>query len=72
VKWTASRSADVAGYVVATKKGGGAYRDRAVGDVLKKTFKVKAGTKYCYKVATIDSLGQQSSWTKAKCARGKR
>ena len=71
VKWTASTSPDVASYVVGISKNGGAWRDRNVGNVLRKVYRVKLNKTFCYRVAAVDGAGAQGDWTAQKCVRGR-
>ena len=71
--WSASVTPNVSGYVVRIKKGSAAWRPRDVGNVLTKTYtKVKAGTRACYRVATVDDAGVKSRWTAKACVVAKR
>ncbi|MFM8531330.1 MAG: fibronectin type III domain-containing protein, partial [Ilumatobacteraceae bacterium] len=53
VKWTASPSDAVTSYVLGTQKNAGAWRDRNVGDVLRRTYTVKLNKTFCYRVAAV-------------------
>ena len=71
VKWPASVSAGVASYVVGVQKNAGAWRDRNVGNVLRKVYTVKLNKTFCYRVAAVDGAGAQGDWTAQKCVRGR-
>lgn len=71
VKWTPSPSAGVASYVVGISKNGGAWRERNVGLILRKTYTVKLNKTFCYRVAAVDAGGTQGDWTAEKCVRGR-
>lgn len=72
VKWSASASPTAVGYILGIKKNGGAWRDRNVGNVLKKRYVVKAGKTACYRVAAVDAAGTQGAWTAEACATARR
>lgn len=71
VKWTPSPSAGVASYVVGISKNGGAWRERNVGSILRKTYTVKLNKTFCYRVAAVDVGGLEGDWTAEKCVRGR-
>ena len=68
IRWTASPSPNISGYILGIKKGTGAWKKKDVGDVLTKTYKkVKAGKKACYRVAAVNDAGTKSVWTAKTC-----
>ncbi len=67
LKWSASGSESVAGYVVKIKKGRGGAKIQDVGDVLKKVYDVRVGKRACYRVAAVDTSGTRSVWSHKKC-----
>ena len=67
LKWSASGSESVAGYVVKIKKGRGGAKIQDVGDVLKKVYDVRVGKRACYRVAAVDTSGTRSVWSHRKC-----
>ena len=69
--WSASASAGVTGYAVAIVKADGTQRVRDVGNVLTKTYRVKAGKRACYEVAAVSAAGR-GDWTARKCVVSKR
>ncbi len=73
IRWTASASPDISGYILGIKKGTGAWKKKDVGNVLTKTYrKVKAGKQACYRVAAVNDAGAKSVWTPKKCVVAKR
>ena len=73
LKWSASPSDGVTGYLVDIQKNGGAWKTKDVGDKLRKVYKkVKAGKVACYRVAAVDDTGAQSDWTAEKCVTARR
>lgn len=73
VRWTASTSPNVTGYMLGIRKGTGGWKNKDVGNVLTKTYKkVKAGTQACYRVAAVNDAGGKSVWTTKKCVVAKR
>ncbi len=73
IRWTASASPNVTGYILGIKKGAGAWKKKNVGNVLTKTYrKVKAGKQACYRVAAVNDAGAKSVWTPKKCVVAKR
>lgn len=71
VRWSASPSAGVAGYVLSVRKNSGPWRDRAVGNVLRATYTVKLNKTFCYRVAAVDVTRLMGDWTGEKCVRGR-
>ncbi len=72
VRWNASESTTVGSYVVSVRKAGGSWKRSDVGDVLKKTYRLSAGKRACYRVAAVTTIGVRGDWTPNKCVVGKR
>ncbi|MFM7598005.1 MAG: hypothetical protein ACKO70_06480, partial [Actinomycetota bacterium] len=70
LKWTASPSDGVTSYVLGTQKNAGAWRDRNVGDVLRRTYTVKLNKTFCYRVAAV-AAGIQGDWTPERCVQAR-
>lgn len=72
VRWNSSVSATVGTYSVSVRKAGGGWKRTDVGDVRKKTYRLNAGQRACYRVAAITTIGVRGDWSPAKCVVGKR